>query len=506
LRRSLPRSTQPIPAESLTKKEVGKLIAEFKADPLVAEWVGTLTSQSAKELYPQFLYTYFTTHVKGRGYTLKTWVDEIGSQQTSANFKDRRAWATELQGWVNNHITQTGKLYTSKSRKVIVTAIKSFLQFQLGELEGRDSIKTTSSEQRLIEAKQKDEMAPISVQEFKKLVNEATTKRDRAMLLSLACGMGVGEWVQFAREWWKYADQIRAKNSPLRVNVIRPKTASVYFVLMWDDAVEALSVLLEDREHEVGRPLKKGDELFVNQVGGPLIDSRVQRTIRELAVKSGIEAREKGRIVYRIRPHEIGRDFFRTLAENAEIPTTVAEFSIGHLKKIDPLEYNRFYRTPEGQARIENYLGRLRPLLNVVSGKGIEAEGPSTRECCRLAATLAIQLHISEEEAHSQMLHSLYQNHKELFGQVTERIQAKPLSKEAKMAGEETAHYGHLQVLTHEEMVTLAVDVAMTKGNGQKLETKKIGDTDETAYEQAVAEGFVEAGRINGFRIMKREK
>src|SRR5436309_15248476 len=312
------------------QQETSKLLAEFKANPLVKEWIETLTSESAKELYSQFLYTYFNHSVKVRGFTIKAWVEEVGNQRTSMNAKDRRAWATELSSFLNTYISPvTSKPYAGKTRKTINTAIKSFLVFHAGDLEGK--VGKQPADQSYADAKRKEELTPISIDEFKKLVFQATNTRDRAMLLSLAVGLGTGEWVEFADESWKYTEAIRAKTVPLRVNIVRPKKPEeAYFVLMWDDAIDSLNLLLEKRERDLGHPLKKGDYLFVNKAGGRVIEHRVQRTVRELAEASGVEARELGRIIYRIRPAEIGRDFFRTLCEHAEVPTTIAEFSLGH--------------------------------------------------------------------------------------------------------------------------------------------------------------------------------
>jgi len=92
--------------------------------------------------------------------------------------------------------------------------------------------------------------------------------------------------------------------------------------------------------------------------------------IRTLAADLGLEPREHGKILYRIRPHELGRDFFRTLCENADVPSIVAEYSLGH--KIDPLEYNKFHNTPEGQDKIEFALKQVRPFVNAVSGRGLK--------------------------------------------------------------------------------------------------------------------------------------
>src|SRR5207249_1747166 len=134
---------------------------------------------------------------------------------------------------------------------------------------------------------------------------------------------------------------------------------------------------------------------------------------------------------------------------------------------------------------------KIRPVLNIITSRGTEPT-TGTRECCRLAATLAIQLHISEEEAHKKMANDLYKNHRDVLDQVVGRIQKLP-TQEAKYAEEGKGHYPQLAHLTHEEAVMIAVEVASAgQSNGTKYEVRKIATTDEDAYAQAVAEGFEE--------------
>ncbi len=135
----------------------------------------------------------------------------------------------------------------------------------------------------------------------------------------------------------------------------------------------------------MGRRLGRGEPLFstVKSVIGkgktgeivPMTEQRVQHMVRELADRTGLDPRVPGKITYRIRPDEIGRDFFRTLCEKAEVPSSIAEYSLGH--KMDALEYNKFYNTEEGRAKVQTSLEKVRPLVNVISGKGTPAQ---TRE------------------------------------------------------------------------------------------------------------------------------
>jgi len=356
----------------------------FLKDPVVKRWHAKLLrkAKATARLYAEFLGTYWNRVLQPRGLgTFQAWLDEVKVEQKSDETEIRRRWGSDLEEFVTTYVSPTtNKGYTFKSRKVFVTAIRSFLYFHLGK-RGFEPYEfdLQTTEERLAAEKEKDETKPISVEEYKRLVIGAETLRDKTILLTQAVGLGTAEWLQFAKEWGKYAQQIRAKTIPLVVSVVRQKTGRPYRVWIWDDGVDHLNLLLAQREQELGRQLTEKDSLFVSHKsipGGtqpvPITSHRVQRMIRNLAEDLGLEPRQRGKIIYRIRPHEIGRDFFKTLAENSEVPDNISEYCMGH--KMDPLEYNKFQRTREGEERILKQLSKLRPSLNVVSERGREVE------------------------------------------------------------------------------------------------------------------------------------
>ncbi len=129
--------------------------------------------------------------------------------------------------------------------------------------------------------------------------------------------------------------------------------------------------LLDKRERELGRHLTAPDPLFVNQLGRPIQDQDVQKIFRCLSDRSGVEELHgnagKGKS-YRFRPHEIGRDFFKTQAQLSGIREIVSEYMLGH--KVDKLEYGRFHQTDEGRQLIQREASKLRSVLNIRTGKG----------------------------------------------------------------------------------------------------------------------------------------
>src|SRR5207249_1397776 len=260
------------------------------------------------------------------------WLAKVKEESKSEDIKVRTKWARDLESYVTNFVSEeTGKPYSFKSRKVAVSAVRSFLYENVGQ-KTLEPYRFTlqSSEERLRAEQAKEDFVPISVDDYRKLVLGANTIRDRAILLSLP-GMGVGEWLQFAHDCTtKYLDAIRNLKVPTRVAVVRPKNKQHYSVELWDDSMEYLRLLLLEREKEVGHSLGPSDQLFVSTYGDPITSHRVQHMVRFLADKLGLEKREKGKIIYKFRPHEIGRDFFRTLCDNQGVPEKIAEYSLGH--------------------------------------------------------------------------------------------------------------------------------------------------------------------------------
>ena len=180
-------------------------------------------------------------------------------------------------------------------------------------------------------------------------------------------GFGISEWNQFQREWFRYIKDIETGKVPIKATVTRVKTGISYTACLWDDAVEDLRELLLERQRELGRPLTKDDPLFTNQSGRWIEPRDVQKMIRRIAHRSGVEPLDRSKVSYRIRAHELGRDYFKTRAQLAGVQDKISEYALGH--KIDSLMYNKFHKTKEGQEAIQRELSKLRSVLNIRTGK-----------------------------------------------------------------------------------------------------------------------------------------
>jgi site-specific recombinase XerD len=352
--------------------------------PIVKQWFDKLAlkSEGTAKGYFSNLKTYWNSLTAQGFSTIDDWVALVKQEQKSDEVNVRRGWAVNLESFINSYVSpSTDRLLSSDSKNTMRAAIQNYLTYCLGNrLETSYKFDYGTKTERLLEQRAKEDTAPLSREEIAKLYTEAKNRRNRAIISTLMCGFGISEWLQFTHEWSKYADDIHKRKVPIRVTVTRQKTGITYACLLWDDAVSDLKELLDERERDLGRPLGKNDPLFVNQSERPITDQDVSKTIRRLAVGSGVEERhsdaDKGKS-YRLRVHEIGRDFFKTQAQLTGIRDIVSEYLLGH--KVDPLEYGKFHQTDEGKELIQKEASKLRSLLNIRTGKGqpdsdVEAE------------------------------------------------------------------------------------------------------------------------------------
>src|SRR5207249_6418971 len=335
------------------------------SNPKVKTWFDkkALGSKNTASVYGSSLFRYWRDVLSSRFGTVDKWIDSIKGQQKSDEVEVQRQWGSDLQGYIHTTNLMEG------SRFVLVQAVKSFLKEYLNIADYSFTIVT--KDQHLAEKKHQQEQNPLSLEEIRTLVNDAST-RDRAIILTqVSAGLGVGEFLQFAREWKKYVNAIREKKVPIKIDIVRPKTGVDYHTYLWDDAVQAVHDLLMERARQWG---PNPDYLFVNQFGKPIVEDDIQTAVRNLADRTGLEpTRGPGtphlgsKPVYRIRPHNF-RDYFKTACENSEVPDTISEFCLGH--EIDELGYNQFQKTDEGKERIVKALGKVRPKLNILTQRG----------------------------------------------------------------------------------------------------------------------------------------
>jgi hypothetical protein len=341
-----------------------------KSDGNVGEWYEWLLDNrgpNTAKIYLSQLRTYFDAEIAKRFKTTAEWIAEVNGQLKTGDVKTVNKWGDEVSKWSH------GSNFAENTRKVQFSAVRSFL--------GRNcplpvyKFTYATKAQKIAEEKARQKLVVLSPAEVRGLVNEANSTYKAVMLVQVSAAFGVAEFIEFAKAWKEYEQQIREKSVPIKVAMVRPKTGVAYYSLLWDDAVDALHALLLERERQEG---KTPEHLFVNKFGRPLEKSDIQVEVRRLADRLGLDPKVKGKLNYRIRPHEF-RDFFRTQAKLANVDPDSAEFSLGHT--IDKLRYNRFHQDKEGEELLRRELLKARQRLNVLSNRtGVFATGTSYYE------------------------------------------------------------------------------------------------------------------------------
>ena len=342
-------------------------------NPKVGEWMQRLSKRSAETAkgYASQLHTYWTQFLSKKFSSLEDWVSSVKTDSKNDEYEIQSRWAREAEEFVQTYISKvTKRPLSTQARGFTFWAIRNYLAFRLGDKALTDYQPIFAERTDVIAERDKSkDTQTATLDEVKRLVLAANS-RDRAVILCSMWGLGVGEFLTFARDWYKYKESIEKMVIPIKVTITRPKTGVRFYTEFFDDAVEALHDLLRDRKRELGRDLRENDPLFSVEYR-PIIAQTIQFQIRYLAESTGVEARhseaDKGKS-YRVRPHEIGRDLFATTARNAEIPEHIFNFCMGH--QVDPLKYEKQPWTPEGEERIRLELNKIRPKLNVLTNRG----------------------------------------------------------------------------------------------------------------------------------------
>jgi integrase len=344
------------------------------ASPAVKEWYSTISGRKAVSTatnYLNQLSSYWDGSLSKKYPSIEAWLEEVRTQSQDKDARVTHAWAKELESYY------LARKIAPATRNLMVAGVKSFLSFHVN-LAGKYPFISATPDEEFEERQRRKNEKPLTREEVKRLVDSANTTYKAVFLTSVSAGLGVGEFLQFSREWHNYAEDIRRRKVPLKVSVVRPKTKVDYWTLIWDDGIDALANLLAERERKIGRKLTENDPLFLNQYGNPIKANDIQNTVRLIADRTGLDPKVKGKIIYRIRPHEL-RDYMKTACANSRIDNDISEFALGH--EVDPLLYNKFAKTEEGEELIRRELAKARHRLNVVSGRiGVGATGTSYYE------------------------------------------------------------------------------------------------------------------------------
>jgi integrase len=344
-------------------------MSKYLAPQVVQDWSATFTRSGTQAVYVSILEHYWQTHLESKYGSIKTWIAKIIRDQRRRN--TRTKWAAELFSYINTYVSDRTKSPLSYSAKLLlITAVKSFIAYTVGKDVAEQW--NYKIEPTVEEVDEKATRKAISTDEVRALYNACQNNRDRAIIVCLAgTGLGPREFVQFASTWkhW-FRSNIEA---PVAVSLVREKKRFPYHVVLWEDAVDALKVLFQERLREVGPTF---ENLFVNfQTGqpNPSKDERfTQRQLNQLMalLRDRTQMKEGKRYkLQKIRPHAF-RHYFRTQARLHHVDQKVAEFCLGHSPKAgDPYGYDRSHLEPQWVDMVQLELRKMTDVLNIVTGR-----------------------------------------------------------------------------------------------------------------------------------------
>lgn len=239
------------------------------------------------------------------------------------------------------------------SKKRYLSAVQSIFMHNRAMLPKDPSFRVRSEVPKVV--------GDLSLEDFR-MILASSNMVYRAMFLCMGMGiMGAAEMEYWNRTGWNNLKRdLDADIGPIRVDLPGRKYGrNVYpfYTFIGRDAVKAI------RDYLPKRP-KNSKYIFCNQfqlnVTGHAAYVYWHRHLKELGL---IKPGEK-KTWYGKNPHEI-RDLFRTRWHKSAADPLVAEFMMGHVKQIDPNEYNRFW---EDEDYVRSEYRKAEAWLNVLSG------------------------------------------------------------------------------------------------------------------------------------------
>ncbi|AGK61399.1 Site-specific recombinase XerD [Archaeoglobus sulfaticallidus PM70-1] len=228
------------------------------------------------------------------------------------------------------------KKVAKKTATLYFTAVRSFYKWNGFPL----NVKTPKAA-----PKKENRKAVITPEIVKKLVDHASTLRDRAIILFLFQG-GFDVSTLCSLNYGDVKNELEAEKIPMMIHVVREKEEVEYFTFVGRDAVEVLKAYLNDRRAK-GEELKYDTPLFIKdkakrRKGERISPHHIQNMLRETAIKAGLITKEEmDKVDFNpYRPHALRAAFSSILRLNGFDPVLV-DFMMGH-----SIPYNGAYLIP----------------------------------------------------------------------------------------------------------------------------------------------------------------
>ena len=314
--------------------------------------------------------------------TLQRWMSSISKESTRRGYKTcfrRYAAFTGLSaGQLIDEAIEDSKLDVREKKDIVKTRLLGFYEYLknagLGSHYCNTSVQSIRSfyqtfsigvrlkgRSKLPRVKSKHKRLMITPEILKKLLDNTKSLRDRAILTVLfQSGMDVATLCSL--RFCDVAQGLNEDQSPMKIEVQRPKTGTDYYTFVGRDGLEALKIYLNDLKAR-GFNLKDESPVFLKEGSQTnkferMTPNLVQFAFRELAKRTGFMTDEDRNVM---SPHSF-RESFSSILLNNNVPDSIVDFLLGHeigtmaqaYKKTDYEKVREMYAQTEPKLSLGN--------------------------------------------------------------------------------------------------------------------------------------------------------
>jgi integrase/recombinase XerD len=333
-------------------------------DPSLGRWMNSITRDSTRRIY-RAGFKRFSEFTKLQASQLidEALADQKRDQREKQDIVKQRlisfySWLIKEASKREPQGRDKGKVgLSSKIAHTYVGAIRSFYATY-------EIFIKFSGRSKLPKAKVENPRMIVSNLQVKKLLDHTRTARDKAIILTMfQGGMDVSTLCSLKQKDFK-------DESPLKLELQRPKTGVDYFTFVGRDAVEAIKVYLADAKSR-GIQLSSNDPLFLKESTKTfskegITPNLVQKMLRDAAIRSGLVAEDADREVCPLNPHAL-RESFGSILSNHGVGETVIDFWLGHEEKGLGDAYKR-----HSFEDLKKLYSEKEPLLSIGNGSELE--------------------------------------------------------------------------------------------------------------------------------------
>ena len=306
-------------------------------DPALARWMGTITRDSTKHVYRSG----FRKYAHHTGLTATQLIDEAIEDMRKDPREKTDIVKRRLIGFYNWMINDApkkkrvkggktevvGKGLSSKISHTYVNSVRSFY----GTFDVYVKLKGRS---RLPKARVVNKRMLVDNMDVKRLVDHASSPRDRAMILTMFQG-GMAVSTLCDLRYRDVADGLIKGEHPLKLEPYRLKTGTENFTFLGRDACTALKAYIANTtsrglkfNHDTPLFLKGSVKALKCEGVHPKL---VQAMMRKLVVKAGFVSEEemKARSFNPLGPHAL-RESFGSIMVGKGVPDTIVDLWLGH--------------------------------------------------------------------------------------------------------------------------------------------------------------------------------